>query len=93
MIFRYLISGGIRVPTRFRRKTREMVTVRSLYYDIVLWRDFLTFSPTGQDRSKVGHNLVPFNTFFSCEISHGSFASQDSIEVGKKLQGPPLFTF
>ena len=28
------------------------------------WIHFLTFAPTGQDRSKVGHNLVPFNTFF-----------------------------
>ena len=75
-------------------KIQKMIfpKIRRFLLDYV-WIHFLTFSPTGQDRSKVGHNLVPFNTFFSCEISHGSFASQDSIEVGKKLQGPPLFTF
>ena len=85
--------GALGFQLVFAEKLAKWNRLPSLSHDIVLWRDFLTFSPTGQDRSKVGHNLVPFNTFFSCEISHGSFASQDSIEVGKKLQGPPLFTF
>lgn len=36
---------------------------------------------------------MPFNTFFSCEISHGSFASQVSIEVGKKATRPSPIHF
>ena len=89
-----LYSGFSKVYYKISQKSKDFIRFRQQgklyepFFDI-----FTHCCWASRERSKVDHNLVPFNTFFLVRFLTVHLLRKSQLRWEKKLQGPPLFTF